>query len=320
MELMSRKRFLKHFGVSGASLLLPSLSLTATSTQATPKSASRSLTVAHLTDIHVQAGKESEQGFAYSLQTANAYPEKIDFIINGGDSIMNPATNMSRSTVKSQWTLFHSILKQNNTLPVFHCLGNHDLFEWASPNRFHASAKQWALEEYRIPLSYYAFEQGNWKFIVLDSIHGRNTVPGYYAKLDEEQRNWLEQELKRTPENQFICIVTHIPILAVCTLFDSTSTNSEHWSIPNNTLHADARDLTALFYKYPKIKACLSGHIHMVDHVNYLGIDYFCNGAVSGSWWKGNYHEFPPSFSLMTFYDNGRVERKIVYYDRECTS
>jgi len=321
MEAISRQKFLRYLGLGSAGLLLPQLALSRgiSAEKPTPKTGS-SLRVAHLTDIHIEAGKEAEHGFAAALEAVNSLPEPPDFILNGGDAIMNSALNLSREKVKSQWELFHQILRNHNSLPVNHCLGNHDLYGWTSPDLAHTKGKNWAMEEYQLSSSYYALEKGKWKFIVLDSIHGRNSVPGYYACLDEAQLGWLEAELKATPPDQFICIVSHIPILAVCTLFDGKNQDKEHWRIPNNTLHADARELTALFYKFPQIKACLSGHIHLIDHVHYLSIDYFCNGAVSGSWWKGNYHEFPPSFSVMNFSDTGQVTREIICYNWQASN
>jgi hypothetical protein len=52
----------------------------------------------------------------------------------------------------------------------------------------------------------------------------------------------------------------------------------------------------------------------MVDHVNYLGVDYFCNGAVCGGWWKGSHHEFPPAYCVMSFGSDGTVTREVKYY------
>jgi hypothetical protein len=63
------------------------------------------------------------------------------------------------------------------------------------------------------------------------------------------------------------------------------------------------------------VKAALSGHIHLIDEVDYLGVKYYCNGAVCGAWWEGNNQEFPPAFAVMNFYDDGSTEREIVYYD-----
>jgi hypothetical protein len=43
------------------------------------------------------------------------------------------------------------------------------------------------MNEYKIESPYYSFCHNNWKFIVLDSVRAKKTIPGYYAKLDEEQ-------------------------------------------------------------------------------------------------------------------------------------
>ena len=171
------------------------------------------------------------------------------------------------------------------------------------------------MDEYQINKPYYSLRQGKWKFIVLDSIQCKNSIPGYIAQLDEEQMNWLKDELANTPQEVFISIISHVPILAICTLFDGLFKNKSHRTISSSILHVDAEILTSLFYQYPNIKSCLSGHIHMIDHVNYLGIDYYCNGAVSGSWWKGSHHQFPPSFSIMNFFDDGKVSRDVHYYN-----
>ena len=76
------------------------------------------------------------------------------------------------------------------------------------------------MEEYKINKPYYSQTKGKWKFIVLDSIQCKNSIPGYLAKLDEEQMNWLKDELSNTPQDNFICIISHVPILAICTMFD----------------------------------------------------------------------------------------------------
>jgi hypothetical protein len=97
-------------------------------------------------------------------------------------------------------------------------------------------------------------------------------------------------------------------------MFDKINHSENNWIIPDNTLHADSHILRDVFNKQGNVKACLSGHIHLIDHVNYLGTDYYCNGAVSGGWWKGEYQEFPPAFVVVNFYDDGSTEREIYYY------
>jgi len=318
METLNRKNFLKLLGVSSFAMLSSKTSAGSLFNAFEDKKSSPSpLRLAHLTDIHIQSGLESEKGFASCLHAVNG--QKPDLILNGGDAIMNEAFTFSKEKVKKQWELFHKMMVTENSLPVHHCIGNHDLYGWAMPSSSSDESKLLAMDEYQIKKPYYAMQYKKWKFIVLDSIRPKNSVPGYYAQLDDEQLIWLKRELQNTPKDVFVCIVSHVPILAVCTFFEGSNKNKKTWSIPNNSLHADAGELTALFYQYPNVKACLSGHIHMIDHVNYLGVDYYCNGAVSGGWWKGNHHQFPPSFSMMNFFDDGKVTRDINYYNWNLT-
>ncbi len=316
--LQTRKSFFKTIGLLGAGTLLAPLSFQANAlsveSSITAVKRKRLLRVAHLTDIHVKPDKIAEAGFAAALQQVNEMPDKPDFIINGGDAIMN-AVSFSKEQVRDQWNCFHRLLQTHNQLPVHHCIGNHDLFGWALPGVNHNDGKLWALNEYQLSKPYYTFTQKGWKFIVLDSIHPRKSIPGYFGKLDEVQMNWLETELASTSPTTHVCIVSHIPILAVCTLFDNSYVNHNHWFVPDNTLHADAHQLRDLFYRYKNVKTCLSGHIHLIDHVNYLGTDYYCNGAVSGGWWKGDHQQFSPSFIIMNLYDDGTTEREVHYYD-----
>ncbi len=318
-SLQDRKSFFKTLGFLGVSTLL-SKKLNAFSaldhnnvTLIPAGDSHKPLRIAHLTDIHVFPGKVPEYGMAKVLEEVNNNNQKIDFIINGGDAILNKCS-ISKSIIKQQWNTFNNIFENQNSLECYHCIGNHDLYSFAIPDNNHLESKKWALDEYKMAKPYYSFNKKGWKFIVLDSIHGRSSVPGYYGKLDEEQFNWLETELRITPSDTFICIVSHIPILAICTIFDGNNHSNKLWSVPDNCLHADATALTKLFYKYKNIKVCLSGHIHLIDHVNYQGIDYYCNGAVSGSWWNGSYNDCDPAYAIMNFYNDGSCKRELNYY------
>ena len=84
--------------------------------------------------------------------------------------------------------------------------------------------------------------------------------------------------------------------------------------IKRNLMHTDFLQLKKIFLKYPNIKVCLSGHIHLQDEVHYLGIDYYCNGAVSGDWWKGPFQEFDPAYAIIELYDDGTCKRTMIKY------
>src|SRR5690349_2250606 len=60
-----------------------------------------------------------------------------------------------------------------------------------------------------------------------------------------------------------------------------------------------------LFQKCKSVKLALSGHVHYVDAIEYLGVKYLCNGAVSGNWWRNPLalDEFAPVYAIIDLYD-----------------
>ena len=322
MNGQNRKSFLRTLGLLGAGTLLaggtsvpvqPGASKLEHTEPRRRSGTKRVLRVAHLTDIHVKPSRIAEYGMAAALHAVNSMTDKPDFIMNGGDAIMNEGA-LTKGTVKEQWSSFHNIIHKENSLPVYHCIGNHDLYGFILPSADHADSKKWAMDEYQLKKPYYSFEKNGWKFIVLDSVHGRNSVPGYYGKLDSDQMDWLKQELSSTSGDTHVCIVSHIPILAICSMFDGIFTGNMQRSVSTTNMHDDAGELVELFYRYPNVRNCMSGHIHLIDYVNYLGVDYYCNGAVAGDWWKGDLQHFAPSFSVINYFEDGSTSREVVYY------
>lgn len=276
----------------------------------------RSFRVAHITDIHVKPGDIPENGMAKALNVVQALKPNADLVINSGDSIMD-ALEADKASVTSQWRIFHDILKAENNLPVYHAIGNHDIWGWFNKSdqdkQDKIYGKQWAVDELQIPARYYSFEKANWIFLVLDSTQ-LNPNGGYIAYLDDDQLNWLKEKLSSV-KDKYVCIVSHIPILSICSglFFNKTEGNGD-LLIKRNLMHTDFLKLKEVFKSYPNIKVCISGHIHLQDEVTYLGVRYYCNGAVSGNWWKGSFHEFAPAFAVMDFFSDGSVTRSMVNY------
>jgi 3',5'-cyclic AMP phosphodiesterase CpdA len=276
-----------------------------------------SIRVAHLTDIHIKPGKDIEASVAKAMHHAQLLVPEIDFIINGGDSIMD-SLETDKEKTQIQWDLFTSILKKEISLPVYHCIGNHDIWGWFikenKPENERQYGKVWVVETLQMKKRYYSFSKDKWHFIVLDSTQ-LNPAGGYIGKIDEEQLTWLQTELASVPKEKFICIVSHIPILSICAglFFDKTEANGD-LKIQRNLMHSDFFVLKKIFNNYPNIKVCISGHIHLQDELNYLGIKYCCNGAVSGNWWKGSFQEFAPAYAMLEFYADGTSKRYMQNY------
>jgi 3',5'-cyclic-AMP phosphodiesterase len=307
---MKRHEFLKASAALAGTSLLPGLAIAHE-----PKK--KPLRFAFLSDFHIKPGKIPEAGTAQAFHHVQLLKDKVDFIINGGDAIMD-ALDADRAKTQTQFDLFKTALKQENSLPVYHCIGNHDVWGWFikanRPETEHGYGKVWVVEEFNMPRRYYSFTRGRWHFIVLDSTQ-LNPAGGYIAKLDEEQLEWFKKELQGVPATTNICLVSHIPILSICAglFFNKTETNGD-LKIQRNLMHTDFLALNAIFQQYPNIKTAISGHIHMQDELDYMGVKYYCNGAVSGNWWGGAFLGFDPAYAVFEFYDDGTSKRVMKKY------
>jgi 3',5'-cyclic-AMP phosphodiesterase len=301
---MNRRNLLKTSGIGLASLALPSLPTPAQALSPTPQ---RQLRLAHVTDVHMQGVVGAAKGFARCLQHAQNLPDPPDLLINGGDAIME-AHGRGRGSVERQWSLYNSVMAEANSLPVLNCLGNHDIWCCEETPKALADGKRWAMDNLQMSQPYYSLDKNGWHIVVLDSIQANAEGRWYTAHLDEAQFDWLKRDLAATPATTPTLIVSHVPILAACVFFDGKRYENQTWNVPGRWMHTDARQLVELFDRHPNVKACISGHIHLTDRVDYNGVSYFCNGAVSGAWWFGKYQHTPPGYALIDLYSDGTVQ------------
>ncbi len=276
----------------------------------------RALRIAHLTDVHIQPEREAAKGFAACLHHVQSLKDRPDLILNGGDAIMD-AFAVGRDRTKQQWDLWHNVIRTDCSLPVESCIGNHDVWGWNKTKSECTGAedrygKKWALEAMKLPERYRSFDRAGWHFIVLDSVFPSGE--GYVGKLDEPQYEWLVDNLKKTPSDTPILILSHIPILSACVFYDGELENKDGWSVPAAWMHTDTRRLKDLFFKHRNVRVCLSGHLHLVDRVDYNGVTYLCNGAVSGNWWKGTHQECEAGYAVVNLYTDGTFDREYIPY------
>lgn len=271
----------------------------------------RVLRVAHMTDIHVQPERGAAEGMAAALRDAQNLDSPVDLILTGGDSIMD-AFEATEARTREQWELFQQVLADHCRTPIRHCIGNHDIWGWkkrASRTRGDEArwGKAWAREMFGIASDHHAFEQGGWKFILLDSV--RSLEDGYTGHLQPAQLAWLEQELSATPPTTPVVVVSHIPLLTV-TVMAGDAKRSKDFSVtvPGNLMHSDAATICGLLARHPNVKLCLSGHIHQLDRIEWRGITFICDGAVSGAWWKGPNGSTPEGYGVIDLHDDGSFE------------
>jgi len=301
---MLRRTLLKNLG---GLLLMPAVPSGIIS-----KDKTRVLRVAHLTDVHLKDKLDAPARFAKCLHHLQRQ-KGVDMILNGGDIVFD-MNKENIDTINTQWKLWHSMIKADCSLPIPYTIGNHDIW-WNENDRGQVLyGKQYALDQLRLSSPYYSFIKNGWKFIVLDSVHLDFDDTWYIGKLGDVQLDWLTNELKNTNGDMPVCVLSHIPILSATLMVDDNDRGTNKWEILGGEMHTDTNKIVSLFYQYPNVKLCLSGHIHLRDKVVYNNVTYICNGAVSGAWWEGNKRETAPGYGLIDFFADGSFDEQYVNY------
>lgn len=314
----TRRKFLKNAAIGGiVSSFLPLIP--ASATPLAKPAANRLLRIAHITDVHILDQRNAEASFARVVAEINSLKDKPDLIINTGDTVMDE-NKQTKEVVTTRWNTWQKIV-QPNKIKMVSALGNHDV--WYGPNealdneykKEKRYGKQWAIDMLSMSDRFYSFEMKGWHFIALDSINGTG---GY--QLDDMQFEWLQGELKSIPAERPICVFNHVPIISIGAMMYLTQrTPAAETKFPSADMHLDHQRIKNLFFKHKNVKLCLSGHVHYLDRIEYLGVKYLCNGAVSGNWWRDSLvlDEFPPVYSIIDLYADGSSVLETVYYKFE---
>jgi len=315
--MMKRREAIRRLAIGGAAGVIGSQAAVAISTEAPrePENRRRSVRFAHFTDVHVQPARSAAKGLAQAIRHVHALADRPEFILNGGDAL-----EVGREEVEMQWGLWDQAWQENGSLPLRNCLGNHDVWGWNKPkSKTNGNEPGWgkqvALDHLGLEKAYYRFDQGRWRFLVLDSMTF-DEESAYRGELDRAQFEWLRNELKATPAEMPVVIVSHIPILTVGTVGFS----AELRKYPQGAKmlsHRDALELLQLFRQYPNVKLCLSGHTHLTEEISFAGIHFVNSGAVCGLWWKGNFHHTDEGYNVVDLFDDGTFRTEYVAYGWE---
>jgi len=333
--LMNRREALKTgaaIGLAGAGAALGACASNRSSTGAggrASRAPRRAIRVAHLTDIHVQPERRAGEGLAACLKHVQEQPDRPQLILTGGDLIMDGFAQDEART-KIQWDMFTGAFRHGCSLRVEHTLGNHDIWGWNKGDSRTTGdeprwGKKWAVEVLGLPERYRSFNLAGWHFIILDSTHPDPRDPnGYIAKLDEAQWDWLQRDLESVAASDAaarrstpVLIVSHIPIISATAFFYGRDPEALDKQVSGGLMHVDAAKLRALFLKHRNVKLCLSGHMHEIDRVELEGVTYLCNGAVSGSWWKGRHRQCDEGYAVLDLFDDGSHRCEYVKYGWE---
>jgi predicted MPP superfamily phosphohydrolase len=314
-------------GLSLAAAAVPSLAAAAA-----PRT--RRLRIAHLTDIHLQPELGAARGFAACLAHVQTQPTAVDrdvadngtpnLIITGGDTIMD-AFEADMARTKLQWELWRKLKADHCGLEVHSVVGNHDVWGWSRVKAGTTGTeplygKRWVCDEFGRDLSYTSFDRGGWHIVLLDSVFPHEQ--SYIGRLDDAQWDWLERDLAAVDPATPVIIFSHIPILSATPLAVAGPAKPETAliNIPGGRIHVDGDRFLKLFTSRRNIKACASGHMHLVEQLDYQGVRYLCNGAVSAGWWKGLNRDTDFGYAVIDLFDDGTIERHYVPYGWTATT
>jgi 3',5'-cyclic AMP phosphodiesterase CpdA len=277
----------------------------------------RVLRVAHLTDLHIMPERRAAEGVAACLKHVMAQPQRPDLLVTGGDLIMD-AFDADLERTKLQWSLLTGAFKAGCGVPFEHVFGNHDIWGWNKTKSGTKGdeplyGKKYVMDAFGLSAWHRSFDRSGWHFILLDSI--TQNGDGYVGRIDDAQFEWLKADLARTPAATPVVIVSHIPLLSACVYVHCKDEETrKSWHVSGGLMHTDFRRVRDLFLKHPNVKLCLSGHIHQIDRIEYEGVTYICDGAVSGAWWKGKHFGCSEGYGLLNLYDDGTFDHAYTTY------
>ena len=230
---------------------------------------------AFLTDMHISN--------LYSLNKVDSLLQNLEpnteLIFTGGDNIdidnLHPtALDQGANRYKDLINIFSKTNK-----PYYLAIGNHDRLPSSTD-----SSKRFELFENIAGKTYQVLEHKGWKFFILNSVQ---TVNHKYT-IGTEQLDWLKHELTKTASNQPIVVITHVPFLSVYyPVLEGKYTSMDTFENQKEVL-----DL----FKNHKLKLVLQGHMHLYEEIKVKNIQFITAGAVSGNWWRGDYHGTAPGY------------------------
>ena len=306
MPKYSRRRWL-----SNSALLLGSVfagsALTACTSAPNRLARRNGLRLVFYTDVHAMVKRRAPEAILQAAMAINT--AQPDLILGGGDYIDGGFTS-TREAIAPHWDIY---MNMHNALqaPVFPAIGNHDLVNAQEAN-YGALVSDDPRKEYRQYLdlseTWYSFDEFGYHFIVLDSMNVVGGELGYEGRLNDDQLEWLREDISRTSRNTPIVLCLHMPLLT--SLYAATRGNE--FGGPANRVMVDNVAVLELFSRHNLILV-LQGHLHVAEVIRWRDITFITGGAICGNWWRGQRLGTEEGFYVIDLNDN-RVNWEYVDY------
>jgi 3',5'-cyclic AMP phosphodiesterase CpdA len=261
---------------------------------------------AFLTDIHVQPERNAIEGFSKAIENVNKL--KPEFVITGGDLVFD-ALGVGHSRADSLFNIYGEMINRIE-VPVYNTIGNHDIFGWYEKSNVPRDHPEFGKKMFknRLGRNYYSFTHRGIKVFILDSIEELPEKGKYYGYVNQEQIDWLKDELSKTDTTMILVISTHIPLITTLSQIRGGSTTANERGL----VVENSKEVLDLFNRH-NLKLVLQGHLHYYEELKIQNkITFITGGAVSGRWWLGENQGLQEGFVLIKIKnDNINAE----YYD-----
>lgn len=261
---LSRRAFIQE----GALIMLTGLTAFGQSAGALSASADRSVArIGLITDLHyADTPDRGARNYRESLTKASAAvlyfnAQKPDFVVELGDMI--DALPMPTAESEAQFLTRIQAEFARLKMPRHYVLGNHCIYSLTKPRFLNLCAQR---------KSYYAFDKGNFHFVVLDACYRKDGVD--YGNLNFDwtdtdvplkERNWLAADLKATKRKTVVFIHQRLDVPAD----------------KDDAVHS-ASAVRQVMEESGKVLAVFQGHSHVNDYQQINGIHYCTLDAVVG--------------------------------------
>jgi len=262
---------------------------------------------AFLTDIHLQPEQEAVKGFQRAIDSVNS--REPDFVITGGDLVMD-VLNQSYGRADSLFHLYQEV-SQAFQMPVYNCVGNHEVYGWHRQEEGLEEHPEFGKKMYekRLGERFYSFQHKGWHFIILDAI-SRGADGHYFGKIDEEQVEWLRQDLRKVEGKTPISVTVHIPFVTSMTQLTRGALQANNPGL----VISNSREVLGLFSEH-NLRLVLQGHLHFLEDIYVQDqVHFITGGAVCGKWWGNTPESKPEEGFLMLYLQGDQVEWEYVDY------
>jgi len=268
--------------------------------------APESFTFLFLTDSHIQPELDAAKGTDMAFKKARGI--KADFVIQGGDHVFDSLA-VPKARALSLFDLYEKT-EQDLGMKVHHTIGNHDVVGIFPASGVSPTDPQYGKKVFadRFGKPYYSFDHKGHHFIVLDSI-GVTSDRSYEGRIDDEQKQWLANDLTALPNGTPVIVSVHIPLV---TAFNSYVPVPAKPEAHHGLSVANADEVIKLFEAH-NVLGVLQGHTHINERVEWHGVPYITSGAISGNWWKGTRMGTPEGFTVVTVADGKLTTRYETY-------